>query len=181
MKSTRAATSYAKALFALAKERNETERIGADLEAIAAVLHGVPETMALLARPWLGAATKRAAALEIATRSNIAPLARDFLALVASRGRLTELDAIVAAYREQLDADAGRARARVRTVVRLTDEERTALASRLAREIGVREVMIEEVIDPHLIGGFIAEAGSLVLDASLDGQLARLRNRLAAG
>ena len=180
MKSLRAAASYAKALFALAKERNVTDRIGADLDGLVAALDSAPDAMALLSRPWLGAATRRAAALEVGTRSGVSPLARDFLALVAARGRIAELSAIAAAYRDLVDADAGRARVRVRTVVRLTDDERRILARRLASELGVREVVLEEVIDPHLLGGFVAEAGSLVLDASLNGQLARLKARLTS-
>jgi F0F1-type ATP synthase delta subunit len=36
-------------------------------------------------------------------------------------------------------------------------------------------------VDATLLGGFIAQVGSLILDGSLDGQLARLRERLARG
>ena len=32
-----------------------------------------------------------------------------------------------------------------------------------------------------LLGGFVAQVGSLILDGSLDGQLARMRQRLARG
>ncbi|PYM12053.1 MAG: hypothetical protein DMD81_25110 [Candidatus Rokuibacteriota bacterium] len=124
VKSLRAAASYAKALFALAKERNVTDRIGADLDGLVAALDSAPDAMALLSRPWLGAATRRAAALEVGTRSGVSPLARDFLALVAARGRIAELSAIAAAYRDLVGADAGRARVRVRAVVRLTEDER---------------------------------------------------------
>ena len=36
-------------------------------------------------------------------------------------------------------------------------------------------------MDSTLLGGFVAQVGSLILDGSLDGQLARLRQRLAGG
>jgi F0F1-type ATP synthase delta subunit len=36
-------------------------------------------------------------------------------------------------------------------------------------------------MDPNLLGGFVANVGSLILDGSLDGQLARLRERLVRG
>jgi F0F1-type ATP synthase delta subunit len=45
--------------------------------------------------------------------------------------------------------------------------------------MGATNVMIEEVVDRALLGGFIAEIGSQILDASLDGQLARIHARLA--
>ena len=40
---------------------------------------------------------------------------------------------------------------------------------------------MEEIVDKNLLGGFVAEIGSLVVDGSLDGQLARIRERLAKG
>jgi F-type H+-transporting ATPase subunit delta len=69
----------------------------------------------------------------------------------------------------------------VRTAVALTEQERAALAARLGRELGGKQVILEEVVDQRLLGGFVAEVGSLVMDGSLDGQLARMRERLAAG
>jgi F-type H+-transporting ATPase subunit delta len=85
------------------------------------------------------------------------------------------------AYRELLDADLNRARAHVRTAVPLTDAERAALASRLGQALGGKQVALEEVVDQNLLGGFVAEIGSVIADGSLDGQLARLRDRLARG
>jgi F-type H+-transporting ATPase subunit delta len=72
-------------------------------------------------------------------------------------------------------------RARVRTAVPLTDADRSALAARLQRALGGKQVIIEEVVDRNLLGGFVAEIGSLVVDGSLDGQLARMRERLVKG
>ena len=85
------------------------------------------------------------------------------------------------AYGALVDADLNRARARVRTTVPLTDAERTALASRLGTALGGMNVALDEVVDKNLLGGFVAEIGSLIVDGSLDGQLARLKERLARG
>ena len=108
-------------------------------------------------------------------------LARDFLALVAAQGRVDHLETITAAYRELDDEAAGRVRARVRTAVPLSEAERSALAGRLGRVVGGKQVVLEEVADRELLGGFVAEVGSLLVDGSLDGQLARLRHRLEHG
>ena len=175
------AKSYAKALFGLAKERQQAEPVGQGLAALVELTAQTPELAAFLSRPWIAAAVKRAAAIEVANRAGVSPLVRDFFALVVAKGRGDHLDAIGHAYREMLDADAGRVRARVRTSVALGDEERKALSARIGRELGGKQVMLEETVDPALLGGFIAEVGSLVLDGSLDGQLARLKQRLVSG
>jgi F-type H+-transporting ATPase subunit delta len=68
----------------------------------------------------------------------------------------------------------------VRTAVALTDGEKRELSAKLEHALGKR-VLLEEQVDATLLGGFIAQVGSLIFDASLDGQLARMRQRLARG
>jgi F-type H+-transporting ATPase subunit delta len=174
------ARSYAKALFALASERSQTAAVARELEVVIDVVRREPELRAFLERPFIGAGAKRSATAEIAARMDVSKLVRDFFVLVAARGRADQLEAIGAAYREMLDAAEGRVRARVRTAVALTPDERATLASRLGRALEGKQVVIEEVVDPGLLGGFVAEIDSLVVDGSLDGQLARIRQRLAA-
>jgi F-type H+-transporting ATPase subunit delta len=69
----------------------------------------------------------------------------------------------------------------VRTAVPLTDDERRTLSVELAQALGDRQVVLEEVVDRVMLGGFIVESGSVVLDGSLAGQLDRMRHRLASG
>jgi F-type H+-transporting ATPase subunit delta len=175
------ARSYAKALFELAGERQQADAIARDLSTIGEQFAADAALRAFFGRPWVASAAKRGAAAEVAARLGVSPLARDFLALVAAQGRVDHLEAITAAYRELQDEAAGRVRARVRTATALSDAERAALADRLGRALGGKEVVLEVVTDRELLGGFVAEVGSLLVDGSLDGQLARLRDRLVHG
>jgi F-type H+-transporting ATPase subunit delta len=177
--SSRAAKPYARALFEIAKERGLTAEIGAELDRVAAAVREAAPLREVLARPWIAAPAKRAMTAELATRIGLSTVVRDFIALVAAQGRIGELEAIAVTYRDLVDTDLGRVRARVRTAVPLSDPERATLAARLARELGVREAMLDENVDPTMLGGFVAEVGSVVFDGSLNGQLARLKERLA--
>jgi len=173
------AKSYAKALFELARERNQIDAIGKELEAVAAVVAAEPSLLAFLARPWVAASVKRGAAVEIAARLSLSPLARDFLGLIAARGRADHLSAMAAAYRALDDDAKGRVRVKLRTAVALTDAERANLSARLSRMLQGKQLVIEEVVDRELLGGFVAEVGSMILDGSLDTQLDRMRDQLA--
>jgi F-type H+-transporting ATPase subunit delta len=175
------AKSYAKALFELARERQQTEPIQAELERAAALMAADATLAGVLGRPWISPAHKRALAGEIGERLQLSALGRDFLALVAAQGRADHLGVIALAYRDMLDAEQGRVRARVRTAVPLTDSDRRALSERLSRALGGKQVLIDEVVDDHLLGGFVAEIGSLIVDGSLNGQLSRLHERLTHG
>ena len=118
--------------------------------------------------------------MALAKQAGCGKLVQDFVALVAARGRLDHLAAIAAAYRDLTDADLGQVRAQVTTAVALTDAEKTQLSSHLQAELG-RRIILEESVDTNLLGGFVARVGSLILDGSLDGQLARMRERLVRG
>jgi F-type H+-transporting ATPase subunit delta len=180
VKSQHAARSYAKALFELARERHETNVVGQQLDGIIEVVASDPELLQFFARPGIASASKRAVADEIAQRLGASKLVRDFVGLVADQGRGEQLPDIAAAYGDFVDADAGRVRARVRSAVALTEQERSTLATRLGAALG-KTVVIDDRVDPELLGGLVAEVGSLVADGSLDGQLARMKERLGRG
>src|SRR5213592_2390388 len=53
--------------------------------------------------------------------------------------------------------------------------------ARVGEALGGKHVAVDAVVDKNLLGGFVAEIGSVIVDGSLDGQLARLKERLARG
>jgi F-type H+-transporting ATPase subunit delta len=180
VKSQHAARSYAKALFELAKERHQTSVVDHELTGIIQAVGTESTLLQFLARPGIASAAKRAVAEQIAERVGVSSLVRDFVGLVADHGRGDQLPDIAEAYRDLVDADGGRVRARVRSAVALTEQERATLASRLGAALG-KTVVVEDRVDPELLGGLVAEVGSLMADGSLDGQLARIKDRLVRG
>lgn len=175
------AKSYAKAIFELARERDQADQLEAELARVAALIGEDGELATVLSQPWVTPANKRKLAEELGQRLELSKLGRDVLALVAAHGRADHLRAIATAYRGMLDAAHGRVRARVRTAVPLTDGDRSALTAKLSSALESKQVVLDEVTDRSLLGGFVAEIGSLIVDGSLDGQLARLRHQLARG
>jgi|SRR2546421_3302272 len=173
------AKSYAKALFELARERSQVDAIGTELESVAAIIAQEPQLLAFLSRPWVAAPVKRGAAAELARHLGVSPLMRDFLGLIATRNRADHLSAIAAAYRARDDDAKGRVRVKLRTAIALTDSEREHLSTRLSRMLQGKKLVIEESVDPQMLGGFVAEVGSRILDGSLDTQLDRMRDQLA--
>ena len=174
------AARYAKALFAIARESGATEAFLRELEQFAAELNGNRELETVLLRPWIKPAERQQVAVEVARRAGCSPLVQKAMGLVAARGRMDHLPELVENYRALVDIEAGRVRADVRAAVAFTADEKKQLAARLGHALG-KQVIIQETVDPSLLGGFIAQVGSLVLDGSLDGQLARVRERLARG
>ncbi len=176
-----AAKPYARALWELARERNEAETVARELGSVAETLAREPNLREFFARPWVSATAQRAVALEVAARLGLSALTRDFLGLVAQRRRADHLEAIAEVYRELVDEDLGRVRARVRAAVPLSADEQDELRRRLGRALGGKQVVLDDVVDQQLLGGFVAEVDSYIVDGSLDGQLDRLQDRLTRG
>ena len=119
--------------------------------------------------------------MDVAQRSGLSKLTTDFVILVAGRGRTDYIKVIAERYRKLLDEHLERVRARVRTTVPLTDKERLTLSAKIGQALQSRQVLLDEIIDPTMLGGFVVESGGIVLDGSLEGQLERIRRRLGTG
>lgn len=68
-------------------------------------------------------------------------------------------------------------RVKVLTPLPLTEEQKDIIYAKLARIIP-RPFVIEEEIDPSLIGGVVILWGELLIDCSIKTQLERLRERI---
>jgi len=174
------ARRYAKALFQIARETGSMPAVGDELARFLERFDGDAQLHDVLTRPWIKGVDRRAIAVAVAEGEGCGALVRDFVGLLAERGRIDHFTEIIASYRNFVDEDLGQARATVRTAVPLTDGEKQELGRRLEGALGKR-ILLEERVDPTLLGGFVAQVGSYIVDGSLDGQLARMRERLARG
>jgi len=168
---------YAGALFEAAQEEGRLEQVAADLTAIAVALEEVPELGAFLRNPQVESAGKAAVLAEISDGAD--ELVRNFVRLVAEKGRAGEL----AGMSEELEALVARAQNRLavelQTARELSDAEADAIVKKIEAASG-REVEATRSVDPGLIGGIVVHVGSFRADGSVRGRLERLRQELAA-
>jgi ATP synthase F1 delta subunit len=137
--------------------------VGRELGDLAATFESDRELRDFFARPWTPPTVKRTVAMEVAQRSDLSKLASDFMSLVAGRGRTDYIEAIAARYEKLVDEHLGRVRARVRTAVPLTDEGRRTLSAKIGQTLGSRQVLLEDIVDPTMLGGFVVESGGVVV------------------
>ena len=104
---------------------------------------------------------------------------RNFLRLVAEKGRCGEIRAISAEYDALVDRAEGRLTVELTTAHELTDDDAAAIVAKIEQASG-RSVEASRSVDPNLIGGMILQAGSLRVDASLRGRLQKLRRDLVS-
>jgi F-type H+-transporting ATPase subunit delta len=136
----------------------------------------VPELDALLVNPETDSRVKADVLEKVLGEAD--ELVRNFVRLVAEKGRAgelreiaAELEALVAAEEHVLDVE-------LTTATELSDEEFGRILDRIEQASG-QKVQASRSVDPDLIGGIVLQAGSMRLDASLRGRLDRLRQQLA--
>jgi F-type H+-transporting ATPase subunit delta len=106
-------------------------------------------------------------------------LLRNFLRLVAEKGRIGELEEIAREFERLIAEHEGIVHAELTTAVELSDDEAGKLLSQIEKASG-RKVEASRSVDPNLIGGIVLQVGSHRLDASVRGRLERLRRELAS-
>jgi F-type H+-transporting ATPase subunit delta len=166
---------YANALFEAANEKGRLEPVRDDLRAFVEAVDQIPELRELLLNPQLDSSDKVDALTAILADAD--ELVRNFLLLVAEKGRANELDEIVKEFEALVAAEEGILDVELTTAVELSDDDAGRLLSQIEKVSG-RRLRATREVDPGLIGGFVLRAGSHRADGSVRGRLERLRREL---
>jgi F-type H+-transporting ATPase subunit delta len=97
--------------------------------------------------------------------------------LLRNKGRMALGSSIASFYSEMVDDERNVARATVRTAVELDDERRLSLQRQLAEQTG-KQVELEMIVDPSILGGMTVRIGDRLFDASTRTRLQSLRREL---
>ena len=181
MKGTGVARRYAKALLDLAARDGIIAEVGAQLRQHQELLVAHAEVQKVLNNPSVHGRIKRSILAALLERTQPLPLLRNFLLLLLQKDRLRYLEQIVWHYQRLADERLGRVAVEVITAVELEPEWYEALAQKIAAATQKREVNLERRVDPSILGGVVVRVDHLIVDGSLQGQLARLREELIGG
>jgi F-type H+-transporting ATPase subunit delta len=168
--------TYANALFQVAKEQKRLDAVRDDLAEFVEAAKTVPELRNLLLNPELDPRAKSAALGKILEGAD--ELVRNFLRLLAEKGRAGQLEEIAVEFERLVAREQGRLEVELTTAVELSDSDASAILSQIEKAAG-RKVDATRSVDPELIGGLVIQAGSMRVDASVRGRLERLRHELA--
>jgi F-type H+-transporting ATPase subunit delta len=167
---------YANALFEAAVEKGRLEPVRQQLQQVVEADEQVPELRELLRNPRLDPRARAAAIEDVLGDAD--ELLRNFLLLLADKGRTGQLEEIAREFERLVARHEGVIHAELTTAVPLSDEEASKLLGQIEQSSG-RKVEVTRRVDPDLIGGIVLQVGSHRLDASVRGRLDRLRRELA--
>ncbi len=171
------ARRYAKALFSLAIDTGRVEAWAQSLEALRLAVDSSADLRDVLSNPVYSKEQRRAIVEKLAAGLKLEAEPANLLFLLGDRNRLAYLAAVVETFRDLADQHLGRVRAKVTSAVKLDDVAAQAIAEKLSQASRAK-VLLEREVDPSLLGGVVAQVGSLVYDGSVRAQLEDLRQQL---
>jgi len=166
---------YAEALLGAARDAKRVDAVREEFAGFVELLRGSDEVVELLRNPQIDPRAKQEALESALGRSD--ETFRNFVRLVAEKGRAGELEAMYDEWERLLAAEEQILELELTTAVELSDADAAAVVQKIEEASG-RKVEATRTVDPDLIGGLVLRAGSVRVDGSVRGRLASLRDEL---
>lgn len=168
---------YALALFELAEQDRDIDRVEASLAAVRDALDQSADFRALTSSPVIARGAAAKAVLAAADQLGVDPTTKNFLGVLAENRRLGELPAIMRAFRQLAARHRGEVTAEVTSAHPLGPDQVTELKQQLRQRVG-REVNVDLAVDPDLLGGLVVRIGSQMIDSSIRTRLNALAQQM---
>lgn len=169
--------NYAKALFMLATDRGQTDRVADDMRLVSRVTAENRELSVIFANPTVPY-EKKSAVVQALFVGHVCEETMAFLAFVVKKSRSVNLHGISEAYLDMWRDSRGIVRSDLVTH-RETDESAKEFVSRLIAEYTGKQVELHATTDPNMLGGFKMEFNHNMYDARLRTKIMKLRKEFA--
>lgn len=169
---------YAEALLSLAEQRGQVDAVAAEVSALRQLLADNESLRRMLAAPSIGREA-RDAVLRRVLGPSFSSLVVNFLLVMSSKGRLPQLDAILAQFQAAMDERRGKIDVDVYVPARLDDAELEQMRLKVSDSLK-KDARLKQVVDPSIIGGVVLRVGDKLIDGSVRRQLEVMKSRFLA-
>ncbi len=174
------ATTYAESLFQGALQDGDAKAVIRDIDLLLDQATGYRQAIVMLANPLWEIDDKKAALKEVAGKLKLAPETLRCLNVMAENNRFSEFELILKAYRSLYLQKHNIVEVAVETVKELSVAQDKALRENLKAFLK-KDVLVNYVIKPEILGGLTVSFGSDMIDDSLKGKLNRLESIMKGG
>ena len=175
MSGVRATLRYAKALLNLAVEQKNETQVNDDMLLINETINATKELQLLLANPIIKSEKKKTILHELFS-DKVSNLSTGLINLLIDNKRLPILNDVAKKYIVLFDELKGKEVAKVTTAVPLTEKLSEQVLVKV-KEITGKEAIVENIVNPEIIGGFILRIGDIQYDASIANKLQVLKRQ----
>ncbi len=166
---TQIASTYAEALYSLAREEKLTDEILRQLQVLETVFRGEPDFARLLSAAALSK-EERCQVLESSFRGKVQPYVLNFLKILTEKGYIRQFPDCCRAYRQLYNADHGILPVQAVTAVALTKDQAARLTQKLEAITG-KTVELTNQVDPACLGGVRLDYDGKRVDGTVSSRL----------
>lgn len=169
--------TYGEALFELAVEENKVDEFTEEIEGVRQALAQNEEFGKFMNHPKI-LKEEKTAVLQNIFKGRISDELTGFLALIVTKDRYGEIDAILEYFLTETKKYKGIGVAYVTTASALRDEQKAKVERKLLETTAYKKMEMHYAEDESLIGGMIIRIGDRVVDSSIKTNLIELRKQL---
>ena len=176
MRDRKVASRYAEALLETAKDHGVLDEVAQSFAGVLAAVKDNEELRIFMDSPQVRTEEKKELLVKV-FGGKIEPVLLSFFHLLLDKNRIENTRDIGTVFAELVEAEHGYLRARVVTAIKLPEDLAAMLEGNLAAHTG-KKIILEEKIDPAVIGGVCVTMGDKILDGTVRTNLDLLRKTL---
>ena len=172
MAESRAAVRYAKAILSLATDQKNGDAVNNDMKLIATTIAESDELNQALKSSVIKSEAKKNALAQVFPKLNEAT--QGLINLLVSNKRIDILSQVAEKYTVLFDQLNGKEVATVTTAVPMTNDLEIKVLAKI-KELTNKAVVLENIVDESILGGFILRVGDKQYNASIANKLNKLK------
>ena len=165
--------SYALALYELAKENSELNKVEDGMNGIKALLNESFDFKEMILNPTVTKEEKNKVITKMVAQYSFCQRLKKFLGFLIKKNRLFYLNQIIDSFLNLVSSSKGELKAKLLSSKELSKAELEKIRSELSKDFQ-SPIKIDYKYDPNLIGGLIIQVGSIMIDTSIKNKLKSL-------
>jgi len=169
--------SYALALYQLAKESSELEKVEDEMNSLKKLLIDSPDFKEMISNPTIQKEEKKNIISTITQNNNFSRTGKKFLGFLTVKNRLFFLNQIIESFLNFLSNAKGELKAKLLSAKELSKADIEKIEKELSSDFN-SPIKIDYKHEPSLIGGLIIQVGSIMVDNSIKNKLRQLEKSM---
>ena len=175
--SSETSSRYAKAIFALAKEKNELDSIENNFKNLLELYDSNSDLKYFIQNPTHMFTNQLKVINIISEKMQFSKILKNFLSVLVKKRRIFFLKKIILSFLKLSSIKRGELNAKLISSKDLSNEELKNVSNELSKTTG-SEISFDYQVDKDLIGGFKMQIGSLMIDTSIKNKLKKYKQTM---
>ena len=169
--------SYALALYELAKENSELNKVEDGMNGIKELLNKSSDFKEMILNPTVTKEEKNKVITKIVEQYSFCQSLKKFFGFLTTKNRLFFLNQIIDSFLNLVSSSKGELKAKLLSSKELSKVDLEKIRNELSKDFQ-SPIKIDYKYDPNLIGGLIIQVGSVMVDTSIKTKLRQLQKNM---